>query len=318
MPRASTARRELRIYWSIVVPGILPILATLAIWTFLATWNDFMWPLIVLSDESQYTLPVALANLSGEHVQDTELMMAGSVLTVHAGDARVPVPPAVLHPGRDGGEREGMRRVRHLPLVTAVRTGHRRAPRLRADDLGVERALVLGVRCWRLVVDVDDAEALRVPEAPLEVVEQRPGEVAAQVDALLRSRRATARRCVAQVVDAQRIVDAAVARRRRIVEGGAVLGDVERRCRRSAPSPRRAMSVRPGGIDLPAGLGVGRAAAAARGAARSGQASRIVPRDAARVVVDAEEVDRLADERRSRRRASPATPRRRSPRSSAG
>ncbi len=73
---------ELRIYWEVVVPGILPILATLAIWTFLATWNDFMWPLIVLSDESHYTLPVALANLSGEHVQDTELMMAGSVLTV--------------------------------------------------------------------------------------------------------------------------------------------------------------------------------------------------------------------------------------------
>jgi multiple sugar transport system permease protein len=73
---------ELRIFWSIVVPGIVPILATLSIWTFLATWNDFMWPLIVLSDESHYTLPVALANLSGEHVQDTELMMAGSVLTV--------------------------------------------------------------------------------------------------------------------------------------------------------------------------------------------------------------------------------------------
>jgi multiple sugar transport system permease protein len=73
---------EARIFWSIVVPGILPILATLSIWTFLATWNDFMWPLIVLSDESHYTLPVALANLSGEHVQDTELMMAGSVITV--------------------------------------------------------------------------------------------------------------------------------------------------------------------------------------------------------------------------------------------
>jgi len=73
---------ELRIYWKVVVPGILPILATLAIWTFLATWNDFMWPLIVLSDASHYTLPVALANLSGEHVQDTELMMAGSVLTI--------------------------------------------------------------------------------------------------------------------------------------------------------------------------------------------------------------------------------------------
>jgi multiple sugar transport system permease protein len=73
---------ELRIYWSVVLPVIRPILATLAIWTFLTTWNDFMWPLIVLSDSSRYTLPVALANLVGEHVQDTELMMAGSVITV--------------------------------------------------------------------------------------------------------------------------------------------------------------------------------------------------------------------------------------------
>ena len=73
---------ELRIYFSIVLPVIRPILVTLAIFTFMSTWNDFMWPLIVLSDESKYTLPVALANLSGEHVQDTELMMAGSVLTV--------------------------------------------------------------------------------------------------------------------------------------------------------------------------------------------------------------------------------------------
>jgi multiple sugar transport system permease protein len=73
---------EFRIYWSIVLPVIRPILATLAIWTFLSTWNDFMWPLIVLSDESMFTLPVALANLAGERVLDTELMMAGSVLTV--------------------------------------------------------------------------------------------------------------------------------------------------------------------------------------------------------------------------------------------
>lgn len=73
---------ELRLFVSIVLPTIVPILATLAIWTFLATWNDFMWPLIVLSDDSMFTLPVALANLSGERVQDTELMMAGAVLTV--------------------------------------------------------------------------------------------------------------------------------------------------------------------------------------------------------------------------------------------
>jgi multiple sugar transport system permease protein len=73
---------EWRIYWRIVVPLLSPILATLAIFIFLSSWNDFLWPLIVLSDDARYTLPVALANLSGEHVQDTELMMAGAVLTV--------------------------------------------------------------------------------------------------------------------------------------------------------------------------------------------------------------------------------------------
>ncbi|HSJ06733.1 MAG TPA: carbohydrate ABC transporter permease [Longimicrobiales bacterium] len=72
---------EFRIYWSVILPVVRPILATLAIWTFLSTWNDFMWPLIVLSDDSMFTLPVALANLSGESVQDKELMMACAVLT---------------------------------------------------------------------------------------------------------------------------------------------------------------------------------------------------------------------------------------------
>lgn len=73
---------EFHIYWSLVLPLCRPILATLAIFTFLGVWNDFMWPLIVLTDSAKHTLPVALANLLGEHVQDTELMMAGSVLTV--------------------------------------------------------------------------------------------------------------------------------------------------------------------------------------------------------------------------------------------
>jgi multiple sugar transport system permease protein len=73
---------EFRIFRSIVLPILLPIMVTLATFTFLGTWNDFMWPLIVLSDDRLYTLPVALASLSREHVQDSELMMAGAVVTV--------------------------------------------------------------------------------------------------------------------------------------------------------------------------------------------------------------------------------------------
>jgi multiple sugar transport system permease protein len=49
---------------------------------FLGSWNDFLWPLIILTDQSRYTLPVALAALSRESVQDIELMMAGSVITI--------------------------------------------------------------------------------------------------------------------------------------------------------------------------------------------------------------------------------------------
>lgn len=72
---------EFRIFRSIVVPVLKPIIVTLGVFTLLGTWNDFMWPLIVLTDKELYTLPVALAGLSREHVQDNELMMAGSVLT---------------------------------------------------------------------------------------------------------------------------------------------------------------------------------------------------------------------------------------------
>ena len=73
---------DFRIYWSLILPLCKPILITLAIFTFMGTWNDFLWPLIVMTDDSMYTLPVAIASLSLEHVQDTELMMAGSVMTV--------------------------------------------------------------------------------------------------------------------------------------------------------------------------------------------------------------------------------------------
>ena len=73
---------ELRIFFQVVLPMLKPVLVTLAIFTFMGAWNDFMWPLIVLTDQAHYTLPVALASLSREHVMDVELMMAGAVVTV--------------------------------------------------------------------------------------------------------------------------------------------------------------------------------------------------------------------------------------------
>ncbi|WP_028917298.1 carbohydrate ABC transporter permease [Pseudoxanthomonas sp. J35] len=73
---------EWRIFFRIVLPMLKPVLVTLAIFTFMAAWNDFMWPLIVLIDQEHYTLPVALASLSREHIMDVEMMMAGAVVTV--------------------------------------------------------------------------------------------------------------------------------------------------------------------------------------------------------------------------------------------
>lgn len=73
---------ELRIFFQIVLPMLKPVLVTLTIFTFMAAWNDFMWPLIVLTDQEHYTLPVALAALSREHIMDVEMMMAGAVVTV--------------------------------------------------------------------------------------------------------------------------------------------------------------------------------------------------------------------------------------------
>ena len=73
---------EGRIFLEVVLPLLKPIIVTLAVLAFMGSWNDFMWPLIVLTDRDMQTLPVALATLSREHVQDVELMMAGAVITV--------------------------------------------------------------------------------------------------------------------------------------------------------------------------------------------------------------------------------------------
>jgi len=73
---------DFQIYRKVILPLALPVLVTLGLFSFLGTWNDFLWPLIALTDESMYTLPVALSSLMLEHTRDPELMMAGSVITI--------------------------------------------------------------------------------------------------------------------------------------------------------------------------------------------------------------------------------------------
>jgi multiple sugar transport system permease protein len=73
---------EFGIYWNVILPLCKPVLATLGIFTFMASWNSFLWPLIVMIREEMYTLPVALANLNGQHATDYGLLMAGAVIVV--------------------------------------------------------------------------------------------------------------------------------------------------------------------------------------------------------------------------------------------
>ncbi len=74
---------EFYIFWRIVLPLTTPALATLAILTFMASWNDFLWPLIVLTNDQQYNLPVAIATFAiGEHGTDYGLLLAGAVIVV--------------------------------------------------------------------------------------------------------------------------------------------------------------------------------------------------------------------------------------------
>jgi multiple sugar transport system permease protein len=73
---------EWQVFRRIVLPNLMPIMATLGVFTFLTAWNDFLWPLIVLSDDYKYTLPLAIASLSQEHVQDAGMVMAGATVTI--------------------------------------------------------------------------------------------------------------------------------------------------------------------------------------------------------------------------------------------
>jgi multiple sugar transport system permease protein len=74
---------EWRIFARVIMPLCGPAVATLTILTFLGSWNNFLWPLVVATSEEKYTLPVALALYSvGQNAAQYGLMMAGAVVVV--------------------------------------------------------------------------------------------------------------------------------------------------------------------------------------------------------------------------------------------
>ena len=74
---------ELRIFFSVILPLCGPALATLGILTFLGSWNNFLWPLVVAQTEDKFTLPVALALYAvGQNATQYGLLLAGAVVVV--------------------------------------------------------------------------------------------------------------------------------------------------------------------------------------------------------------------------------------------
>jgi len=73
---------ELGIWWCVMLPSIRPALVTLAIFVFIGSWSDFLWPLIVLDQPEYYTLPLGVAKLAGSFSLDWRLIAAGSVISV--------------------------------------------------------------------------------------------------------------------------------------------------------------------------------------------------------------------------------------------
>jgi multiple sugar transport system permease protein len=80
---------EPRLFFSIVLPLIKPVLVTLTIFSFITAWNDFIWPLVVASDTRVQTLTLALSVLKGNYATNYGLVMAGSTLTF--------LPPFILY-----------------------------------------------------------------------------------------------------------------------------------------------------------------------------------------------------------------------------
>lgn len=71
----------IRIFFSIAIHLARPALATLAVFAFMASWNSFLWPLIITSDQSMMTLPLGLSALQGRWSTDWNVLMAGTVIS---------------------------------------------------------------------------------------------------------------------------------------------------------------------------------------------------------------------------------------------
>jgi putative chitobiose transport system permease protein len=71
----------LQVFFKVLLPMVKPSLAVLAIFTFIGSWGEFLWPSIVLTKETMYTLPVGVNNLQGMFSSNWRFIAAGSILS---------------------------------------------------------------------------------------------------------------------------------------------------------------------------------------------------------------------------------------------
>lgn len=72
---------EHKIFLNIVIPLIKPVLVSLTVFTFVSSWNDFLWPLVSTTDSTMYTLTVALSLLKSQYISSYGLIMAGAAVS---------------------------------------------------------------------------------------------------------------------------------------------------------------------------------------------------------------------------------------------
>lgn len=71
-----------KVYRKVALPLCAPTLATLSITTFMESWNDYLWPLLMLSDKNKMTLPIALSTLNGQYATEYNVLMAGALISM--------------------------------------------------------------------------------------------------------------------------------------------------------------------------------------------------------------------------------------------
>lgn len=71
-----------QVFRKIALPLCIPSLATLSITTFMESWNDYLWPLLMLGDKNKMTLPIALSTLNGQYATEYNVLMAGSLVSM--------------------------------------------------------------------------------------------------------------------------------------------------------------------------------------------------------------------------------------------